>query len=46
MAAGVWNASVRLRALKERGYTGGYTSLGQFLQSPCETMPLGRRAPF
>ena len=32
MAAGVWNAVVLLRELKERGYEGGYTILRQFLQ--------------
>jgi transposase len=32
MAAGVWNASVLLRELQERGYTGGYTILREFLQ--------------
>jgi len=32
MAAGVWNAVVLLRELKERGYQGGYTTLREFLQ--------------
>ena len=32
MAAGVWNAVVLLRELKERGYQGGYTILRQHLQ--------------
>lgn len=31
-ATGVWNASVLLRELQERGYTGGYTILREFLQ--------------
>jgi len=32
LAAGVWNAVVLLRELKERGYEGGYTILREFLQ--------------
>jgi transposase len=32
MAAGVWNAAVLLYEIKERGYTGGYTILREFLQ--------------
>jgi transposase len=31
LAAGVWNAVVLLRELKERGYTGGYTVLTDYL---------------
>ncbi len=32
LAAGVWNAQVLLREIKERGYTGGYTGLKDYLQ--------------
>lgn len=32
LAAGVWNAAVLLRELKERGYQGSYTILRQYLQ--------------
>ncbi len=32
LKAGVWNAVVLLRELKERGYTGGYTILKDWLQ--------------
>ena len=32
MAAGAWNAVVLLRELKERGYTGGYTILTDYLR--------------
>jgi transposase len=32
LSAGVWNAVVLLRELKERGYTGGYTILKDYLQ--------------
>lgn len=32
MAAGVWNAVVLLRELRERGYRGGYTILKDYLQ--------------
>jgi transposase len=38
MAAGVWNARVLLREIQERGYTGGYTVLKDYLQ------PLRREA--
>ena len=31
MAAGVWNAVVLMRELKERGYQGGYTALTDYL---------------
>jgi len=33
MQAGVWNARVLLRELRERGYTGGYTLLTDWLRS-------------
>jgi transposase len=32
LAGGVWNAVVLLRELKDRGYTGGYTALKDYLQ--------------
>jgi transposase len=32
LAAGVWNAKVLLREITERGYTGGYTALKDYLQ--------------
>lgn len=32
LQAGVWNAKVLLREIKERGYTGGYTALKDYLQ--------------
>jgi transposase len=32
MKAGVWNAAVLLRELRQRGYTGGYTILKDWLQ--------------
>jgi transposase len=32
LAAGVWNAKVLLREIQERGYTGGYTALKDYLQ--------------
>jgi transposase len=32
LAAGVWNARVLLRELREQGYTGGYTTLKDYLQ--------------
>ena len=32
LAAGVWNAMVLLRELRERGYTGGYTILTDYLR--------------
>ena len=32
LAAGVWNAVLLLRELKERGYTGGYSILKEHLQ--------------
>jgi transposase len=32
LQAGVWNAKVLLREIQERGYTGGYTALKDFLQ--------------
>ena len=32
MAAGVWNASVLLRELRERGFAGGYTTLTDYLR--------------
>ena len=32
LAAGVWNAQVLLREIQERGYTGGYTALKDYLQ--------------
>ncbi len=32
MRAGVWNASVLLRELRERNYSGGYTILKDWLQ--------------
>lgn len=32
MAAGVWNAVVLLRELRDRGYQGGYTILKDYLQ--------------
>ena len=32
LAAGVWNAKVLLREITERGYTGGYTALKEYLQ--------------
>lgn len=32
LGAGVWNAAVLLRELRERGYTGGYTVLKDYLQ--------------
>ena len=32
MLAGVWNARVLLRELRERGYTGGYTLLTDWLR--------------
>lgn len=32
MQAGVWNARVLLRELRERGYTGGYTLLTDWLR--------------
>ena len=32
LTAGVWNAVVLLRELRQRGYTGGYTILKDFLQ--------------
>lgn len=32
LRAGVWNARVLLRELRERGYTGGYTLLKNYLQ--------------
>lgn len=32
LAAGVWNAVVLLRELKERGYTGGYTIVKNYLR--------------
>lgn len=32
LAAGVWNAKVLLRELRERGYEGGYTILKDYLQ--------------
>jgi transposase len=32
LAAGVWNAVVLLRELREQGYTGGYTTLKDYLQ--------------
>lgn len=38
LAAGVWNARVLLREIQERGYTGGYTALKDYLQ------PLRREA--
>ena len=35
--AGVWNAQVRLRELRARGYTGGYTILKDWLQPQRES---------
>jgi transposase len=32
LATGVWNAKVLLREIQERGYTGGYTALKDYLQ--------------
>ena len=32
LAAGVWNAVVLLRELKEQGYTGGYTAVKDYLR--------------
>ncbi len=32
LQAGVWNAKVLLREIKEQGYTGGYTGLKDYLQ--------------
>jgi transposase len=32
LQAGVWNAKVLLREIQERGYTGGYTALKDYLQ--------------
>lgn len=32
LAAGIWNAKVLLREIQERGYTGGYTALKEYLQ--------------
>jgi hypothetical protein len=32
MQAGVWNARVLLRELREQGYTGGYTLLTDWLR--------------
>jgi transposase len=32
LAGGVWNAKVLLREIRERGYTGGYTALKDYLQ--------------
>jgi len=32
LGAGVWNAAVLLRELRERGYRGGYTALKDYLQ--------------
>ena len=34
--AGVWNAAVHLRELRERNYTGGYTILKDWLQPAAE----------
>ncbi len=39
MAAGIENCQVLLRALRERGYTGGYSILKEFVH------PLRRRPP-
>ena len=32
LRAGVWNAAVLLRELRQRGYSGGYTILKDYLQ--------------
>ena len=43
LKAGVWNAQVLLRELKERGYQGGYTIL-EFPGMPVATWPVRSRA--
>jgi len=35
LQAGVWNARVLLRELRERGHGGGYTILKDYLRSQC-----------
>jgi transposase len=45
MSAGVWNARVLLRELRERGYAGGYTILTDWLKPQRESaqvMAVGR----
>ena len=45
LKAGVWNAAVLLRELRERGYTGGYTILKDWLQPQREAARSGGGAP-
>ena len=40
LSAGVWNAAVLLRELRERGYAGGYTVLKDYLQPKREASRL------
>ncbi len=42
LKAGVWNAQVRLREVRQRGYGGGYTILKDCLH-PQRTAPIPRR---